>query len=507
MENNSLAQIEQVLKIGKQILAEPDLDQVLISSMDHLVEVSGAERGLIILYNADGESHIQTARNLDKKDINHPEFEISQTIIERVKSTGEPVYLKNAFEEKDLDKSRSVRNLKIISIICLPLKYNKHVFGVIYLGNRSILGRFTTETNELVESFADFISLAAYHAMERNNWKKKQETLEEELRLRYNFDSIIGTSPKMIKVLELISQVADTEATVLIEGETGTGKELVVRAIHYNSGRKEQGFISLNCGAFPENLLESEFFGHEKGAFTGAFKTKKGKFELADNGTLFLDEVDEMSPALQAKLLRVIQFGEFSPVGSEKVKKCDVRIVAASKSGLKKLVELGKFREDLYYRLNLFLIKIPPLRERGEDVLTLAEYFLIQTCKQLNKVELKFNFPVKKALQNYDYPGNVRELENIVHRSAILCRSKTITPEHLPEEMRSEDSNHEVSKLTSLTFKEAKEKVISDFERNFIIQMLEENKGNISKTANQMGMHKKNLHEKLNKYNIKPTNK
>ncbi len=502
MNNTDTTQLQQLLTIGKRILGEPDVDHVLNSSMDHLIEVSGAERGIIILYNNHGNRHIQTARNLDKEDIDNPEFEISNTIIKKIKLTGEHVYLKNALREKDLDKSKSVLRLNILSVICLPLIFNEKIFGVIYLDNRTVQGRFTNEINEFVESFADFISLAAYHTMERNHWKKKHHALEEELRMRYNFDAIIGQSPKMIRVMEMISQVADTNATVLIEGESGTGKELIVRAIHFNSGRKEQLLLSVNCAAFPENLLESEFFGHEKGSFTGAFKQQKGKFELADKGTLFLDEVDEMSPALQAKLLRIIQFGEFAPLGSQETKQCDVRIVAASKSDLRELVEIGKFREDLYYRLNLFLIKLPPLRERPEDILPLAEYFLIDACKRLNKEELKFNPQAKQILQNYNYPGNVRELENVVHRAAILCKTKMIKPEHLAEEIFVKSSK--TNKNTSLPFKEAKEKMVTEFEREYLQQILDECNGVISKAAERIGMHKKNLHEKLNKYGIRP---
>ncbi len=504
MNTTNQTQLEQLLTIGKEVLAEVEVDRVLEKSMDHLVETSGAERGIIILFNNAGDSHYQTARNIDKQDIDNPKFEISQTIIEQVKSKGKPVYLKNALEEKSLNKSDSVKRLKILSVICLPLIFNENVFGVIYLDNRSVLGRFSIETSEFIKSFADFISLAAYHAMERNHWKKKHGALEQELRLKYNFEAIIGQSPKMIKVLEMISQVADTDAIVLIEGESGTGKELTVKAIHFNSSRKDKPLLSVNCAAFPENLLESEFFGHEKGAFTGACRQQKGKFELADEGTLFLDEVDEMSPALQAKLLRIIQFGEFAPIGSEETRHCNVRVIAASKSDLKILVDEGKFREDLYYRLNMFLIKMPSLRERPEDILPLAEYFLLDASRRTNKEGLKFSADAKELIKNYSYPGNVRELENIINRAAILCKSKVIKAEHLPEEIISGKSTGRAG-LTyqSLPFREAKEKVISDFERQYLQQVLEECNGVVSRAAERMGMHKKNLHEKLNKYGIR----
>lgn len=504
MSESNTFPIQQLLTIGKRVLAEPDVDRVLATSMDHLIEISGAERGIIILFSEAGESHFQTARNLEKKDIDRPEFEISRTIIKKVKSEGKLVYLRNALKEKALQKSKSVSRLKILSVICLPFKHEEKVFGVVYLDNRNIQGRFSPETSALIESFTDFISLAAHHALERNHWQKHQHDLEKELRTHYDFNAIIGSSMKMMEVLDLISQVAETDATVLIEGESGTGKELVARAIHYNSLRRNKPLLSVNCAAFPENLLESEFFGHEKGAFTGASKQQKGKFELADNGTLFLDEVDDMSPALQVKLLRVIQFGEFTPIGSQETKRCDVRIIAASKPDLSKLVGSGKFREDLYYRLNLFIIKMPPLKERREDILLLAEYFLQDACKKLKKKEPELNPAVKQILQNYSYPGNVRELQNVIHRAAILCRGKFIEPTHLPEELRRGQikSTSEDGK-TLLLFSEAKKRVVEDFERSYLQLVLEECNGVISRAAQLAGMHSKNFHEKLAKYDIK----
>jgi Nif-specific regulatory protein len=495
---------QQLIQIGKEVLAEPDVDQVLATSMDHLIEISGAERGIIVLFNREGENLFQTARNLDREDIERPGFEVSRTIIETVKIEGKLAYHRNAFREAALQESKSVTRLKILSIICLPLKQKKKIFGVIYLDNRSVQGRFSKETCALVASFADFISAAAFHTLERRQWEQERRALREEIRNHYDFEAIIGSSQQMMDLLKLISQVAETDATVLIEGESGTGKELVARAIHANSLRKEKPVVTVNCGAFAENLLESEFFGHEKGAFTGAYKSQKGKFELADGGTLFLDEVHEMSPALQVKLLRVIQWGEYTPVGSEKTKTCDVRIVAASKPGLGKLVDTGKFREDLYYRLNLFRIKIPPLRERSEDILLLAEYFLLEACIQLKKDEPEFSSAAKQILQSYHYPGNVRELENVMHRAAILCRGKFIEPTHLPEELHKKQPTAFAEFDKSLpSFSEAKKKIVEDFERRYLLQVLAECNGVISKAAERAGMHKKNFHEKMAKYGIR----
>lgn len=504
MNDIKTAQLQQLLTIGKEILAELDIDLVLTTAMDQLIEISAAERGIIVLFGEKGENLFQTARNLQKKDIDRPEFEISRTIINKVKSESKPMYLLNAMQEKSLQKSKSVEELKILSVMCLPLDYQGRTFGVIYLDNRTIKGAFKAQTFAFVATFAEFISLAARHALERKQLQSRQQALEDALRSRYDFDAIIGRASKMMQVLELVSQVAESDAPVLIEGESGTGKELISHAIHYNSPRRGKPLVRVNCAAFPENLLESEFFGYEKGAFTGAFKHHKGKFEQADGGTIFLDEIDEMSPALQAKLLRVIQDGEFSPLGSEEPRRCDVRVVAASKQSLWNLVESGRFREDLYYRLNVIRIDMPTLRERKEDILLLAEHFLKNACKKIRKPPPQLSLPVRQALQKYPFPGNVRELENIIHRAAILCRGSSIELEHLPDELQISPSKGEHRKDAQInTFKEAKEKVVADFERRYLQQVLDECDGVIKRAARLAGMDAKNFHQKLAKYGLR----
>ena len=494
---------QNLFEMGKSLLAITETDQLLTVAMDNLIEISGAERGMIILFGEEGDIQFETARNIKKKDIDKPGFEISRTLIDRVKSEGAALCLRNALDDPTLQMSKSVERLKILSVICLPLVTQEKVFGVIYLDNRTVRGVFKPEINTFVQEFADFISLAAYRALEYNRLDNRVQKLEEELRSQYDFEAIVGHSPRMVKILQTISQVADTDATVLIEGETGTGKELVARSIHFNSPRKDGLLVNINCGAIPENLLESELFGYEKGAFTGAYKSHKGKFEQADGGTIFLDEVDEMSPALQVKVLRILQWGEFSPLGSDRVKRSDVRVVAASKQSLRKLVEEGKFRDDLFYRLNLIHIEMPSLRERREDILLLVNTFLREASESLSKQLLSLSPEVKRVLQAYDYPGNVRELENIVRRAAILCEKKTISLEHLPPEIGSASTfGIRGAKATIPTFREAKEKMIDDFERQYIQRILAECSGVVREAARRAGMHPKNFHEKMNKYGI-----
>ena len=496
--------LEQLIQIGKRVLAETDVHRVLKTAMDGALEITGAERGMIILFGADEEIQFETARNLKKEDIDNPKFEISRTIIDRVKANRRPICMQNALEESTLQKSASALRLKILSVICLPLEHNKKIYGVVYLDNRTLEGAFDEKIFEFAVSFTDFISIAAYHALEWRSIQKKRRILEQELRSKYDFDGIIGCSPKMLDVLEIISQVADTDAPVLIEGETGTGKELVARALHYNSGRHELPLVSINCGAIPDNLLESELFGHMKGAFTGAFKTRKGKFEQAERGTIFLDEVDEMSPALQVKLLRILQWGEFSPLGSDEEKTCDVRCVVAAKQNLKQLVDDGKFRDDLYYRLNLIRIVIPPLRERKEDILPLAHHFLNSASEKLSKPIETFSPEVEQVLMHHNFTGNVRELENIVRRAVILCKGNKIETQHLPTEMLAGSGENLKPSTSSVNknFQEEKNKIIEDFERQYLEKMLKECNGVIKHAAQKSGINESNLHAKLKKYGI-----
>jgi DNA-binding NtrC family response regulator len=305
----------------------------------------------------------------------------------------------------------------------------------------------------------------------------------------------------MLEILDLVQLVADTDATVLIVGETGTGKELVARKLHNDSSRRTAPFIPVNCGAIAETLQESELFGHERGAFTGATSRKAGKFQAADGGTIFLDEVSELSKALQVKLLRTLQSGECAPVGSTLNHYCDVRVVAATNEDLRSRISRGEFRKDLYYRLNIIRVELPRLCERGGDIPLLIRHFLEVFRSAYSKPTIEVNSDAEQLLQNYDYPGNVRELENIMRRAVILCRDEDIDSRHLPVEVLHSRTRLDASE--PMNFREAKDRVVADFERAFLTDVLRVSGGIVSRAAQRCGLSERNFHAKLRKYGIR----
>lgn len=324
---------------------------------------------------------------------------------------------------------------------------------------------------------------------------KENIALRKELSKKYQFEELIGKSPKMQQVFELIRTVAKSNATVLIEGETGTGKELVAKALHAESARSRGPFVSLNCAALPEGLLESELFGHEKGAFTGAIAQKKGKFEFANGGTIFLDEIGDISPNTQVRLLRVLQEREFNRVGGNEIIKVDVRVITSTNRDLKKRVEESAFREDLYYRLHVVPIGVPPLRERTEDVPVLSQYFLKKYNTENNKNIREFAPEVMEFFMKYDWPGNVRELENAVEYSVVLAHEDVIQLDRLPPALKKTRSAESTGVSQDI-------KALRGVERQHIIKILEETSWNLTHTAKTLGISRSTLHLKLKEYNL-----
>ncbi|NOX66537.1 MAG: sigma-54-dependent Fis family transcriptional regulator [Chlorobi bacterium] len=342
---------------------------------------------------------------------------------------------------------------------------------------------------------------AVCHSVEKTfdylELQKENKTLKEQLNRDFEISSIIGKSKAMKSVFEVISLSAPSDATILILGESGTGKELIANAVHQNSFRKENPFVKINCAALPENLLESELFGHEKGAFTGAVTKREGRFELANKGTLFLDEIGDMTLSTQAKILRVLQEGEFERVGGDKTIKVDVRIIAATNKELEKEVEEGNFRKDLFFRLSVVPITLPPLRKRKQDIPLLAEFFLKKYAKKNNRLIRGFTPAALDKLMRYDWPGNVRELENALERTVIMSYDQLIRPETLPDFLNSAEgnSNKQEAKLQP-------GHSIKDVEKQLIIKTLESTDNNITRAAELLGISRRTLHNKINEYNI-----
>ncbi len=347
----------------------------------------------------------------------------------------------------------------------------------------------------------DELRLAMERAMDHSQLKEENRLLRETLGSHFDIQNIIGRSTAMVKLLETVAQVAPSEATVLITGDSGTGKELIAGAIHFNSPRKDGPFVKVNCAAITETLLESELFGHEKGAFTGAHRLKEGRFRQADGGSLFLDEVSEMSLGMQVKLLRALQEREITRVGGEEVIKVDVRVIAAANKDLIQEIESGRFREDLYYRLNVITLNVPLLRERKEDIPLLAQHFL-STFAEKNRKQIKgFTPQAMDQLLKYDWPGNVRELMNAVERAVVLSRSEYLDEQDLP--LVIEDALSDEEKSPSRDAVPA-DLPLEDVEKTTILKTLESTDGNKSEAARRLGITRKTLHKKLKKYGMMP---
>jgi len=348
----------------------------------------------------------------------------------------------------------------------------------------------------------DELLIVIRRALEHRKLVYENLALRRQLKAKYRFDNFVGTSDRMMEVFRLIEKVADSDSTIMIYGESGTGKELVARAIHYNSRRQDKNLVPVNCGAIPGELLEDELFGHEKGAFTGATSSRVGRFELAHKGTIFLDEVGDMSPALQVKVLRVLQESEFERVGGSKTIKVNVRVIAATNQDLEKAVETRKFRKDLFYRLNVIPLTLPPLREHKSDIPLLTEHFLAQFARKKGKSVKGVTKGAMDRMMEYDWPGNVRELENIVERLVILNESGVIDEDDLPEKLCRRGTECLVPSVEIPQEGVSLRLVVDSFERDLILQALERTGWVKKQAAKLLGMNRTTLVEKMKKINL-----
>lgn len=342
----------------------------------------------------------------------------------------------------------------------------------------------------------DEIKIAVEKSLEQKRLSRENQTLKRQLKKQYSFDNFLGSSAEIVAMKKMAERIAQTDSTVLIRGESGTGKELVALAIHNLSPRAGKSFVTINCGALPETLLESELFGHMRGAFTGAVKDKDGLFKTADGGTFFLDEVGETSPAIQVKLLRALEQKEITPIGATRPIPVDVRLIAATNADLEQYVKAGKFRADLYYRLNVIPITIPPLRERKEDIPVLAGHFVKKACDKQKNLFKRLTPETVKVLEEYPWPGNVRELENTLERAVLLARGELITPEDLPEKIRSGESSLLIKPTVPPT------PTLEEIEKAYIFWILKQTGGQKSKAAQILGIDSSTLYRKIERYHL-----
>jgi len=480
-------------KIASKTVSSHDFGVVLKEVLEVLASDMGMNRGMISIYRRDlNEIVVDVTHGFEAGDIDIS-YRLGEGITGKVIETGRPVAIPNLEKEPlflDRSKSRKKLNRSELAFICVPIIFDKEVIGALSVDRIFVSTDALANEVLFLEEVCRFLS----HRVRTRRLLDENRGLKKMLHLSSGSD-LIGNCEPIRHVNYLISQVAPSDTSVLITGETGTGKGIAASVIHKMSTRKDNAFVVINCGAIPENLIESELFGYEKGAFTGADKMKPGKFELAHNGTIFLDEIGELPLASQIKLLRVIQEKEVERVGGLKPIKTDVRVIAATNKNLEKAIQDGHFREDLYFRLNVFPIHMPPLRDRGADILLLADNFVLRYAKTLKKNVTRIDTPSIDLLMSYHWPGNVRELENCLERATLLSSSGAIEVQHLPPslQMMSTDSRQPKGKLDAL---------VSAYEKSLILQALKDSHGNQAKAAAKLSISGRVMHYKISKYKI-----
>ncbi len=498
-------QLQLLYEITKAITDSFDLRESLSDVLAKLKDKLGMIRSAITIFDPVTETiRIEYSHGLPEEATRKVFYKIGEGVTGTVVKTGEPVIVPRIDRDPQFlnkTKSRPEMHKEKISFICVPIKLSNNVIGTLsvdipYKGAES-LKRNVRLLNIVASIIAQAVQLTRAIEEEKNLLLDENIQLRTELQRRYHIDGIVGNSSKMQEVLELVRQVASSNTTVLISGETGTGKELIAHAIHYNSPRSKKPFVKINCAALPETLLESELFGYEKGAFTGATRSRKGRFHQADGGTIFLDEIGDMPLPLQAKLLRVLQFKEFEPLGSNNTCKVDVRVLAATSKNLENEVSAQRFREDLYYRINVFPIFIPPLRERKDDIILLADFFLEKYSKENGKQIRRISTPAIDMLISYHWPGNVRELESCIERAVLVCSGDVIRSEHLPPSLQ---TAMEPGNISGLTLPGA----VENLEREMILEALKSSRGHQGRAAKMLGLTLRMLGYKIKKYNIDP---
>ena len=506
---------DRLLELARDILGERDLDLLLERALDGLIELCRAERGMILLFGDDGDVIFEQARRLRRQDIDRPDLEVSRTVIERVRRSGLGFYSANALDDPNLAQRASVMRLMLLSVVCQPILAGDRVLGVVYLDDRRVDHRFDPAEAALAERFSAFIAAAAHQAFERRRLESRIDELHAELARKES--GLLGEHPAMLALMAQIDKLAPVDVTVLIRGESGSGKELAARALHQGSRRRARPFVAVNCGALPENLLEAELFGVEKGAYTGAVRSRPGFLARAEGGTLFLDEVAELTPALQVKLLRVLETGDYSPLGSDSTRRADVRVLAATHRDLEALVASGALRQDFLFRLDVVSLLLPPLRARRSDLPLLCAHLLDALARKHGHSRKTLSAAAVAALAAHDFPGNVRELRNALERGLLLAEGEQIEPRHLPAAIGAAapaaalpspppepEPSEPFAAAARLPFRDAKALAVETFERTYLGDCLARAGGNISEAARLADMPYKNFHAKLQQLGLDP---
>jgi transcriptional regulator with GAF, ATPase, and Fis domain len=476
---------DALVRFSRRLLEAGSLETLLDALLDALLEVTRADKGFVIEI-ADGQPEVRASRNVAPGNVEEAVSRVSDSIVQKVLQTRRPLVVADALHDAEWSGSASVVNLRLQSVMCAPLLARGEVFGAIYLGNDSVRNLFDERSLETLTVFASQASLLLQNALLLRDLRRENEALREAIESR-RYGELVGAGPSMREVYRRIEKVAPTDVTVLVQGETGTGKELVAREIHRRSARAAGPFIAVNCAAIPEGLLESELFGHVRGAFTGAVANRPGRFQAASGGTLFLDEIGEMPPSLQVKLLRAIQERVVQRVGDSRPEPVDIRVVGATNRNLEDEVRAGRFREDLYYRLHVVTISLPPLRERGDDVTVLARWFLQRYAAEFESRARGFAPGAMAALRRHPWPGNIRELENRVKKAAVLAEGPLVGAEDLDLRADARDSTLPLSDA------------IEEFRNRYISEILERNGGNRTKTAKDLDVDPRTIFRHLEK--------
>jgi Nif-specific regulatory protein len=503
--------LELLYEVSTSIHAIKDFDEMLRAVLHKIKEVFRIDGASLALHEPDQKMFyfIQTVemqQDAGHKNIEKMHFPDHRGVAGWVLQHNRPVLISDASKDERIYKEFSLdKKLSTRSMICVPLRTPKAITGVLYAINKQD-GSFSAKDSRLMEIISVTLALAIENAKNYGQLKQYANSLEQQNRRlmsqvqqRFEVQGLIASSPSMRRLFSLMEKVIDVNTTILIQGETGTGKELIAKVIHYNGPLKDQPFVAENCGALSENLLESELFGHVKGAFTGAVSDKKGLFEMADGGTVLLDEIGETPPAMQVKLLRVLQEGQFRPVGASHYVKVNVRIIACTNRNLEEEMAQGKFREDLFYRINVFPLTIPPLRERKEDIPILAAHFLKEFARKFKRAAPRLTSKALELISAYEWPGNVRELQNEMERALTLAGSdQEISEKYLsskifdPMDTAGPESNH------SGTLQEVTERI----EKQMVLEALETAGGNRSQASKLLGITRQGLLNKIKRYDI-----